>query len=105
MQLTMRCLLRVASKVTHSFSCCSLSRLFEDALPLLVNNSLRERILRITPDYEKLLSDQQAWNDLLASNSSRSIQWRGYNLSGTAMWNINFLRDVNKSQPLAIFTI
>ena len=59
----------------------SFGRLVEDSLPLLANSTLSERLLRISEDYRKFVTDRQAWNDLLG-DSSRPIQWGSYNLSG-----------------------
>lgn len=61
---------------------CSLGRLFEDALPLLTNDSLQNRLLRIREDYRRFTTDSELWRDLM-NNSSRPVQWNGYNLSGT----------------------
>lgn len=65
----------------NSFLLDSFGRLVEDSLPLLANNTLRERLLRVNQDSRKFVTDRQAWNDLLG-DSSRPIQWRSYNLSG-----------------------
>lgn len=75
-----------------SFLLDSFGRLVEDSLPLLANNTLRERLLRVNQDYRKFVTDQQAWNDLLG-DSSRPIQWRSYNLSGMRFFSkwFNFL--------------
>ena len=76
----------------NSFLLDSFGRLVEDSLPLLANNTLRERLLRVNQDYRKFVTDQQAWNDLLG-DSSRPIQWRSYNLSGMRFFSkwFNFL--------------
>ena len=60
---------------------CSLGRLFEDGLPLLTNSSVQNRLLRINEDYRRFMIDSKLWNDLM-NNSSRPVQWNGYNLSG-----------------------
>lgn len=56
----------------------------------MTNSSLRERLLRINQDYSNFRRDSQLWNDLM-NNSSRPVQWDGYNLSGTFNKNIAFL--------------
>ena len=71
----------------NSFLLDSFGRLVEDSLPLLANKTLRERLLRVTQDSRKFVTDQQAWNDLLG-DSSRPIQWRSYNLSGMRVFFI-----------------
>ena len=53
--------------------------MIEDALPLMANSTVRERILRINSDRSNFERDYQAWSDLVRS---RQLQWRGYNLSG-----------------------
>ena len=62
----------------------SFGRLIEDALPLLANSSLRERVLRIDQDYMKYWADYLDWTNLLR-DSSRPIQWGRYNLSGISI--------------------
>ncbi|PFX16944.1 ATP-binding cassette sub-family A member 1 [Stylophora pistillata] len=60
----------------------SLGRLIEDALPLMANNTIRERILRINSDRANFERDYRAWNNLV---QSRQLQWRGYNLSAVPL--------------------
>ncbi|XP_027045418.1 ATP-binding cassette sub-family A member 1-like isoform X2 [Pocillopora damicornis] len=60
----------------------SLGRLIEDALPLMANSTVRERILRINSDRSNFERDYQAWSDLVRS---RQLQWRGYNLSAVPL--------------------
>ena len=62
----------------------SFGRLIEDALSLLANSSLRERVLRMNQDYMKYWTDYLAWTNLLR-DSSRPIQWGRYNLSGISI--------------------
>ncbi|KAL9951119.1 hypothetical protein ACROYT_G043723 [Oculina patagonica] len=62
----------------------SLSRLLEDGLPLMTNSSLRERLLRINQDYSNFRRDSELWNSLM-NNSSRPVQWDGYNLSAVPL--------------------